>query len=208
LDSWLKQATQCLSKDSAAQVRREIQEHYESVRDAAVSRGKTAEDADLHAVTALGNAKAANRQYRKVLLTSAEARMLRSGNREARAICSRQWLKRTLLAAPAAALLAACALYFGGETAAARVLLVGAVAISLFFAAPFLPIYTPLRARIYRLAKWAALIGIFGLIFGPDTLKYSWLLASCLWIPVWTEWTRISIRRKLPVVEWPKQLYL
>ena len=37
LDSWLKQATRSLAKDAAAQVRIEIQEHYEAARDWAVS---------------------------------------------------------------------------------------------------------------------------------------------------------------------------
>ena len=90
----------------------------------------------------------------------------------------------------------------------ARALAVGGIAMGLFFAAPFLPIYTPARARVYRLLKWAALIGVFCFVLGHDGLKYFWLLASCVWIPVWTEWTRFSIRRKMPVGEWPKQLYL
>jgi hypothetical protein len=47
-----------------------------------------------------------------------------------------------------------------------------------------------------------------GLAFGPSALKMWWLLMSCLWPVVWIEWARISIRRKLPVAEWPKQLYL
>jgi hypothetical protein len=208
LDRWLEQVTRHLSKDSAAQVRTEIQEHYESERQAAINRGATAEQADYLAVTTLGNAKTANRQYRKVLLTSAEARMLRDGNREARAICSRQWLKWILLVAPVAALLAGSALILSGSMAVARLLLPAGIALGLFFAAPFLPIYTPWRARVYRLAKWLALTGVLCLTFGPDALKYSWLLASCLWFPAWTEWTRFSIRRKLPVVQWPKHLYL
>jgi hypothetical protein len=208
LDRWLEQATSHLSKDSAAQVRAEIQEHYESGRQAAMSGGSTADDADRLAVAALGNAKAANRQYRKVLLTSAEAKMLRDENREARAICSRPWLKWMLLAMPAAILLAASALFLNGAMAVARALLVGAIATGLFFSAPFLPVYTPSRARVYRLLKWMALIGVFCLVLGQDAFKYTWLLASCLWIPVWTEWTRFSIRRKLPVAQWPKQLYL
>lgn len=208
LDGWLEQATRHLSKDSATQVRTEIQEHYGSEREAAMSRGATAEEADQLAVTALGNAKAVNCQYRKVLLTSSEARMLRDGNREARVICSRLWLKWMLPAMPAAALLAAFALFLNSAVAAGRALFLGGIAMSIFFTAPFLPIYTPSRARVYRFVKWAALIGVFCLPFGPDALRYSWLLASCLWIPAWTEWTRISIRRKLPVVEWPKQLYL
>jgi len=86
--------------------------------------------------------------------------------------------------------------------------LLGGIATGVLFAAPFLPIYTPWRGRVFRVAKWVLLIAVFCLILGPDALKWSWLLASCLWIPVSTEWTRFSIRRKMPVAKWPKQLYL
>lgn len=208
LDSWLKQATRHLSRDSAAQVRTEIQEHYESEREAAMSGGATADEADRLAVTALGDAKAANCQYRNVLLTSAEARMLRDANWEARAVCSRPWLKWLLLAMPVAALLAATALFLTGAIAVARVLLAGGIGMGLLFAAPFLPVYTPSRGRVFRRVKWVVLIGTLVLAFGPDALKSSWLLISCLWPLAWIEWTRISIRRKLRVAEWPKQLYL
>jgi len=134
--------------------------------------------------------------------------MLRDTNREARVFCSSVWLKWTLLAAPVGALLTASILFFNGKTEVAGVLLLGGIAMGLIFGAPFLPVYTPSRGRVYRFVKWAVMIGAISLAFGEDALKYSWLLASCLWIPIWTEWTRISIRRKLPVTEWPKQLYL
>jgi len=68
LDHWLKQATRHSSGDSTLQVRTEIQEHYELAREAALERGATAEAAEQEALTALGDAKAANRQYRRVLL--------------------------------------------------------------------------------------------------------------------------------------------
>jgi hypothetical protein len=208
LDSWLKQATRHLSKDSAAQVRTEIQDHYASARETAMGDGATVDEADRLALTALVDAKAANCQYRNVLLTSAEARMLREGNWEARAVCSRPWLKWLLLAVPAAALLAATALFLTGAISTARVLLVGGIGMGLLFAAPFLPVYTPSRGRLFRRVKWVVLIGMLVLAFGPDALKWSWLPASCLWPMAWIEWTRISIRRKLRVAEWPKQLYL
>ena len=83
--------------------------------------------------------------------------MLREGNWEARAVCSRPWLKWLLLAVPAVTLLAATALFLTGAITLARVLLVGRIGMGLLFAAPFLP---------------------------------------------------VSIRRKLPVAEWPKQFYL
>ena len=201
LDGWLKQATRHLSRDSAAQVRTEIQEHYESALEAAMSGGASTEEADRLAVTALGDAKDANCKYRNVLLTSAEARMLREGNWEARAVCSRPWLKW-------GALLVAAALFLTGAITVAWALLVGGIAMGLLFAAPFLPVYTRSRGRVFRCVKWAVLLGTLGLAFGPDVLKWSWLLFSCLWPMVLIEATRISIRRKLPIAEWPKQLYL
>ncbi len=208
LDEWLKQATRHLSNDSVSQVRTEIQEHYESAREAAVSGGATADEADRLALTALGDAKAANCQYRKVLLTSAEARMLREGNCEARAVCSRAWLKWLLLALPVALLLSSSMLFLTGATTLAQKLFVGGVGMGVLFAGPFLPIYTPSRALVFRCVKWAALICTFVLALGPDALQSSWLLTSCLWPLAWIEWTRFSIRRKLRVAAWPKQLYL
>ena len=68
LDSWLNRATRHLSKGSLAQVRTEIQEHYESAREAAIGSGATADEADRVALADLGDAKAANRQYRRVVL--------------------------------------------------------------------------------------------------------------------------------------------
>src|SRR5579863_1205898 len=88
LEIWLKQATRHLSKDSTAQVRTEILEHYEAAREAATSAGSTSEAADRMAVTALGDPRIANRQYRRVLLTADEVRLLGEGNRDTRFFCS------------------------------------------------------------------------------------------------------------------------
>jgi hypothetical protein len=203
LEIWLNQATRRLSRDSAARVRTEIQEHYESAREAAMSSGSTAEESDRIVVTALGDSKAANCQYRKVLLTSAEARMLREGNWEARVVCSRPWLKWLLSGMPVAALIASAALFLAGALDIARELIAGGIIMGLLLVPPFLPLYTQSRARVFRFVKWAALIAIFGLAF-----QWSWLLIACLWPLAWVELRRISIRRKLPVADWPKQLYL
>lgn len=166
--------------------------------------GSISEEAARFAVTALGDAKAANRQYRSVLLTSAEARMLRDGNWEARVVCSRPWLKWLLPAIPVVAFLAATAFFLAGAIATTRVLLAGGIAMSLVFVAPFLPLYTPSHARVFRVVKFLAMIGALWL-----ALQWSWLLLIlCVYSLAWTEWTRVSIRRKLPVAEWPKQLYL
>jgi hypothetical protein len=203
LDSWLKQATRHLSKDSATQVQTEIRAHYESARESAMNSGATADEADRLAMNALGDAKTANCQYRAVLLTSAEASMLREGNWEARAVCSRSWLKWSLLALPVGALTASLVFFFTGAISRGWTLLAGAIGLGFVFGVPFLPVYTLSRARIFRGIRWVVLLAVLGF-----TLKSSWLLMSGLWPLVWIEWTRISIRRKLPVSMWPKHLYL
>ena len=76
------------------------------------------------------------------------------------------------------------------------------------FAAFALPIYTPSRGRIFRRIKWIAITTSILLFYGPLIATWSWLLISCLWPLAWTEWTRASIRRKLPIASWPKHLYL
>jgi len=203
LEIWLKQATRKLSKESTAQVWTEIQEHYQSAREAAIDSGSSADEADRITITALGSAKTANCQYRSVLLTSAEARTLREGNWEARAVCSRPWLKWLLRAIPMAPLFAAAACLVSGEISQARVLLVGGLVMVLLLWAPFLPIYAPSRGRVFRIVKWVALVAALALAF-----NWSWLLIACLWPIARVEQIRVSIRRKLPVSEWPKQLYL
>jgi hypothetical protein len=204
LDGWLKQATRHLSKDSAAQVRTEIEQHYESAREAALSSGGPADEAARQALAALGDAKTANRQYRRVLLTCSEARMLGTAAWEARAVCSNLWLKRVLLAIPVAALFGAATLFLAGDiTTALAVLLVGLLATS-----PFLPVYTRARGRVFRYVRWVVMLGAFGLAFAPNTLSWSWLIFSCLGPMLSIEWTRASIRRKLPIAKWPKALYL
>jgi hypothetical protein len=208
LDHWLKRATRSLSADSAARVRTEILDHYESARDAAISRGATVDEASGHALTALGDARAANREYRRVLLTAAEAKVLRDGGRESRFVCSRAWLKQLLLGAPIAALAAAIVLLLAGATDAGRTLLAGGLAMGVVLAAPFLPVYTPSRARVVRWVKWMTLVGAMLLAFWPEILKWSWLIASSLWPAAWIEWVRVSIRRKLRAEDWPRHLYL
>ena len=202
LEIWLKRATRHLSRDAAAQVRREIGEHYDAALECATARGVSFEEADCLALAALGDARSANRQYRKVLLTSSEARLLRQGNWEARAVCSRRWVL------PVSVWLAAIGLYLAGSIVMARVLVVGGTAIGVIFFATFLPVYTPARGRVFRGVKWVMLAVILLLAFSPLTLRWSGLLFSCVWPVAWIEWTRASIRRKLPVEKWPKQLYL
>ena len=178
-ETWLTQATRHLSRDAAAQVRSEIREHYDAARENAMERGSSSEEADRLALEALGDAKAANRQYRKVMLTSGEARLLREGNWEAGAVCSRRWL------IPVSALVAAVGFYLAGSIAMARLVLVGGTAIALLFFATSLPVYTPARSRIFRGVRWLVLAGILLLAFWPMTFQWSGLLFSCVWPVAW-----------------------
>jgi hypothetical protein len=228
LDTWLARATRQLSTDSAAQVRNEIEQHYESAREDAIHSGATADEADRSAVSALGDPRAANRQYREALLTRSEARMLRNSACEARFFTSTPLRKRLLAIVPAAAAMCAAAAYalatitalFAIPFAAsasinaraaliARICAVAALLTSLIFAVPLLPIYTPMRARIYRAAKWMTVISLSVFFFDrAHLLDWSWLVLNCFSYVAWTEVKRMSLRRKIPAANWPKHLYL
>jgi len=207
LESWINQACCGLSAASSDQVRKEIIEHYESALESHLDRGVTPEEAERAAVASLGDARTTNREYRRVLLTKAEARLLREGNWEAHAFCSIR-LRRWFFLLPGAGFGGAIAALVYGNAYVASLLLLGLAGVLFLFAAPFLPIYTKTRSRVVRYLRWAWLASILALAFWPDILKNSWLLGGCAWPLVWIEWTRYSIRRKLPVDRWPKQLYL
>ena len=208
LNDWLKNATRCLSKDSASKVRAEIEEHYELARETAIECGASAEEASLIALRELGDASEANRAYRKVMLTSTEARLLRESNLEARAICARPLLKWTALSLPGVLLLASVAALLLHQPGVATGALLAGLLMALTFIVPFMPVYTRKRGRIVRCLRWALLVFALGLLFGKDARHWAWLLSTCFWPMIWSELKRISIRRKLPVAEWPKQLYL
>lgn len=221
LDTWLARATRQLSADSVAQVRSEITQHYESAREAAIVAGSSTDEADRTALAALGDPKAANRQYCRVLITRTEARQLRSSGREARFFCATPFRKSLLVAIPVVAAICAAASYtFATITGAfathatstavlvARISIVAAVLTAIFFAVPLLPIYTPARARIYRAAKWLAIATVVMIILDGDRLYSTWLFLSCFWVIAYTEAIRMSLRRKIPASNWPKHLYL
>ena len=208
LDNWLRQATRCLAKDAVVQVRTEIQEHYESAREAALADGATIEDAETCALRALGDAKTVNDQYRRVLLTAAEARLLRESNWEARVVCSQSWLKRLILIVPVVMAAAFIVLVLTGHAAVARDVLLCGLGLSPWVVPLLFPIDTLSHGRVFRYFKWLAMTVAVLLLFGHDTVQWSWLLISCLWPVGWIEATRASIRRKLPLNVWPRHLYL
>jgi hypothetical protein len=203
LELWLNQATCCLSAESTAQVRREIHEHYVSAVAVALANNLNDDQAEQAAVAALGDAKEANRQYRRVLLTSAEARMLHRSNREARAFCARPWLRLLLAIAPVAAVIASLTFALRDQDTISWSLFAGAAAVTVLFFGSYLPVYTVTRSRIFRAVKWAVLLCVMAICY-----RWPWLSFACLWPIAHIEWNRVSIRRKLPVAQWPRQLYL
>lgn len=59
---WLQRATRGLAKDSAMRVRSEIQQHYESAREAALDSGARFEEACGSAIAALADPKTAKQR--------------------------------------------------------------------------------------------------------------------------------------------------
>jgi hypothetical protein len=116
-------------------------------------------------------------------LTSAEARLLREGNWEARAICYRPVLKGVLSAVPPVLLLAAAASYFSGGSGAARVLPAAGMMMGVLLEGLFLPLYTPARSRVFRCVKWVVFAGALALAFGPDLVVLRAGIESDLHIP-------------------------
>lgn len=209
LDIWLERATRGLSEESAAQVRREIADHYQSARDAVIEAGAAVNMAEQSALSELGEASAANRQYRRVLLTAAEARLLRADTVEARALRAVDGrFYGAAFGLPVCALGAAAALNQGGAEEVARVALAVGIGSAFWLTVPRLPIDTPVRSRIFRALRWLVQAGTLWLAFGPDALNMIWLMGLVLGSLAWTEWTRASIRRKLSPPLWPKHLYL
>jgi VIT1/CCC1 family predicted Fe2+/Mn2+ transporter len=207
LDRWLEQATRHLSQESAAQVRAEIREHFESAREAAISDGAAEDEADRRALTALGDPKAANRQYRKVRLTSAEARVLSEESWDAQFLYSRRFRRPLTLAAFVLGA-AAVVLLISGASGVGRACALAAFAFAFLFGVTSLPIYTPSRSRFVRYMSLVVVAAMPILALGSDALPFFWLVISCLGPVFWIESTRHSIRRKLPVARWPRHLYL
>ncbi len=192
-------------------MRTEIEEHYEAAREEVLAGGTTAEEADRAAVTSLGDAKTANRQYRKILVARDEARLLGQAKWEARAVCSRPWLRWLLRAIPVAMLCAGAGPIARNPSRETWLFLLLTTGIGLLLALTTLPIYTPARGRIFRYVKWAWLIAIVALVSWqdfPKNIGMFTLFTPCGWLIAWIEGMHISLRRKLPVAEWPKQLYL
>ena len=204
LETWLESATRRLSAESAAQVRAEIHEHYQSAYEAALAGGASGQEANLTAIADLGDARSANRQYRRVLLTVKEARLLQFmtpslSSMSPGRVRAGKWLVGLIMAESLSGVALMCwrdhAWLCFWSTLAAVV-----------FVSRFLPIDSLSRSRSYIWAKWAAFIGAAGLTAWLGVMQ-PWMLAPPLIVLGYVEYVHTSIRRKLPVDQWPKRLY-
>lgn len=208
IDLWLQQASRRLSRESAAQVESEIRAHYESAREASLSSGASPEQADRSALAALGDPKAANCEYRKTLLTKAEARMFAQGSWETATVCANRRVRVVAFSIPGLFLIAAAVCFFFRAFDIVGMLSRAGIDLAALFLLYFLPVHTPSRSRLARYARWLLLAALPFIVLGSDTLRLGWLFIGPVWAVASTEWTRASIRRKLPISRWPRHLYL
>jgi len=204
LETWLATATRGLSNDSAAQVTTEIREHYDLAREEFLASGASMDHAEYAAIAALGEAKSANREYRRVLLTASEAALLDVLRADAvpRQLCPRRISigKRIANILLLEALLGAAFITWKEPTSAYFRL-----PLAILFLGQWLPITTPRQGGIYRWTKWTLLL--LGTALAAWTgVNYS-LFGGAFAVLAYSEYQRASIRRKLPVSQWPKKLY-
>src|SRR5215467_3586293 len=213
LQVWLKRVTCGLSQEAKNQVHHEIEDHYLSARDAALAQGAAPDQADRHALAALGDAETANIRYRSVLLTKEEAKMLRRVKRDGEFFRCRPALGRAFRLGPCMLLCVAAAAYAMDAANLARIMLAATFGLGMIFTVPTFSIYTPARSQVYRYAKWPVVLMALWLANGRSF--HHWLGITLIGLVVfgwadwvWTDWVCASLRKKLPVEQWPKMLYL
>jgi hypothetical protein len=210
INDWIGVAARGLAKDAWVRVREEIYGHYESAREESLQQGASEQRASAAALSSLGNARAANKQYKKIHLTEWENKLIRQDECATMALHRRPYL----LIVPLVLMCAAVAAFTINPGPATSLLLAGAAGLCFVFGAPcLLPINTRLRGTIYRTIRVTWLVAFMWFAYGIDGRSESWAMffsmgLPTLWILGWLEWSRASARRKLPVVEWPRSLYL
>jgi len=209
INDWIGVAACGLSKDAWVRVREETYAHYESAREESLREGASEEHANAAALSSLGNARTANKQYKKIHLTEWENKLMRQDECSTRALGKRPYL----LIVPLILMCAAVAGFAINPGQATLLLLAGAAGLCFVFGAPFLvPINTPLKGLIYRTIRLTWLVAMIWFAYGIDGRSESWAMffsmgVPVLWILTWLEWSRASTRRKLPISEWPRSLY-
>jgi hypothetical protein len=209
INDWIDVAARGLAKDPRARVREETLAHYESAREEGLRQGTSEQEADAAALASLGNARTANRQYKKVHLTERESTLIRCDELLVRAIQARPYL----LLIPLLLLCAAVAAVTIQPEQVTVMAVIGMVGISFELCVPFLiSINTRPRGYVYRAIRLAWPAVIIALPHVYEGTGDAWLLFVATALPiVWVfgtiEWTRASARRKLPQADWPRSLY-
>jgi len=198
LEQWLEVATHGLCDAAAARVRAEIGEHYLSAIESASREGVDPLDAERRALSALGEAKSANRQYRRVLVTESEARTLSR--------LTSRW-------PPVGAILVlgTTAIYAVSVRTSELNYLFGCFAIQTVLRA--IPISSIRAGWIVRILRW-----------GNDTVFYTiWFVTAMAFMKspvqaagiivmalgaVHREYKFFVLRRKVPVEQWPRLLWI
>ena len=197
LEHWLDVATKGLCESAAERVRAEIGEHYASALESAVKRGVDSVEAERHAVAALGDAKTANREYRRVLITEREENLLSSlgwGSRR------RQFGIMVLWALPL--------IVIRFWTSEADYILAALVTQGVL---QTIPISSVRAAWVVRILRWAVMAAFYATLFARMLPKGMFPAVVMLWMPLvmaYHEYKLCVIRRKLPVEQWPRRLWV
>ena len=210
LESWLDTATCGLAKESKLRVREEIESHYHSANEDAVANGVSKERAHREALVSLGDARAANKEYRKVHITAFEKRML----------CEDAWIGRKVAShrywflVPLWVLSIGVPLIVQAPASDAFVFYLCGAGISFVLGTPMaFAINTPARGAAYRSLRWAWLLAVTWFAYGPGQGDGSWSMflgmgVPILWIAAWADWKRMGLRGKIPRAQWPRGLHL
>lgn len=204
LDEWLAVATKKLSTESVEHVREEIEEHFISAKEEALAASVHPHDTGLSALVSLGDPKAANRAYRKVLLTKAEELLL---------IRSR-YNRPVVICMTAIFLVFALWSFITGFHESSHqnnesALLVGLV----YLALALRPWIASKRNQTYsRIFSGFFIVCLVGFLFLMDSPQLQLGFSVSLIVIIVASWPTIrrcrQLRRKLPIEKWPDELYM
>jgi len=192
LEQWLYVATRGLCDSAAARVRADIGEHHASALEAAGTVDIDPLELERRVVGALGDAKVANRQYRRVLLTEGEHNLLRR-------LSSRSWLGKVILLASVVALVV---MPFRVEISYVFVTVVIQGVLEAF------PIASIRAGWVVRIFRWGVVIAFY--TFWLASVSDKGLAIAIIPVAVahaHEEYKRFVLRRKVPVKQWPRRLW-
>lgn len=212
LDEWLRVATRGLCPDAVTRVRAEIADHYQSALESAAAAGVDGREAERCAVAALGDACTANRQYRRVLLTTWQDVLLRgmvSPPTHVAGLSEKHLRVVVRLAAMIVLLEAGAGLLGISLLQQSSAYLTALAAMAAAVALPEM-VFRPGRVRsiragrMIRLVRWGTLAtaALFGVATGQPAVGIGFLLGFAL-----IEYMHFALRRKIPVAQWPPRLY-